>query len=558
LFKSWSKPVSLRAVGQPAGVPSHEQSAVVGAQDAVLDSTGDASTTPVLEAPVADILEDDDIVASIITQGRPEVNWLDDLALADAQYATPSHNVARSMAGRSAPMITFDDRAELPSFSRDFNSLVPTPPDFIAAPSLPYCPVPWPDDMAASPGRQFLWQYFLHSIETRALCVTTIPSIAMTHSTLRKAVLCFSRFQYNELQCRVDSDHAIWAGWRRACDDLRAQLAQLQEGDAWGFLVMISACTFLHWCAPDRRDASLLQLAARLATVFLKEHRSSANIPTVYRESIMTSFRWTTVSTLCSLQPPSSVLDDEACNAIELDHREVVQNYSSSFNSWVSHPIYAFSARLVNPLLRIGWLAEMQLSSRSDDDGASDAVLESKISILEDMLLQARKVDLEVITSPEGAADPTAVSSLNEAMHAASVILFYTRFRSLPFTAPLIRRQVKIVVEEIRRTRINSRVSFATIFPLFIAGCEAVDSDAREIIKDRLPAPKGFFFDPTDVVAALEHIWEIRDLQPGLTWPHWVDLGMSVLLLSLGYLPGFSGLEKIIDLARKSLYCCRN
>ncbi|KAL1882321.1 hypothetical protein Daus18300_000807 [Diaporthe australafricana] len=120
----------------------------------------------------------------------------------------------------------------------------------------------------------------------------------------------------------------------------------------------------------------------------------------------------------------------------------------------------------------MGQLAQLQLSRRSEEDEYGDGcddTLEGRISALEDILLNARAVDVDATASFLGPTDPQGVLLLNEAMHACCVILFDTRFRGVPFTALLIRGQVKIVADEISKVRSDSRVLYASVFPLFIA-----------------------------------------------------------------------------------------
>lgn len=423
-----------------------------------------------------------------------------------------------------------------------FVSSVLTSP--ISQAGLLYCPMPWPDDMLASPRRQFLWQYFLHTIKSSALCLdlqdvsrlapgfqdpflVTLPQMAFASSGLRGAVLYFSMFQYKALHSERNLESAMNVAWREASQSLQAHIAELHQDDGGGIMAAISACCILSWCAPARRQ-DYLHLAVRMAITFLQKPRRWDNIPDTFREVVLTSFRWTTISSLCSLRPPSKILNNRACELIELDSHETNRNFSTDFSTWISHPIFAFSLRLVNPLLRMGQLAQLQLSRRSeeDEDGDDcDDIIEGRISALEDMLLNARALDLDATASLLGPTDPQGVLLLNEAMHACCVILFYTRFRGIPFTAPLIRGQVQIVADEISKVPSDSRVLYASVFPLFIAGCEAVDSAARRAIAEALRYPKGLFFDRGDIVAALQHIWQIRDNQPGLAWPHWVKHG---------------------------------
>lgn len=73
-----------------------------------------------------------------------------------------------SGAGQLTEKYSFPDHYDSSDFATD-----PVTQALIhaAAPGLLYCPIPWPDDMLASPPRQFLWQYFLYSMEAYALCL---------------------------------------------------------------------------------------------------------------------------------------------------------------------------------------------------------------------------------------------------------------------------------------------------------------------------------------------------------------------------------------------------
>lgn len=455
-----------------------------------------------------------------------------------------------SLPGQADSVLDGTCVAALYSSPEYFVSSVRTAP--MTQPSLLYCPMPWPDDMLASPRRQFLWQYFLYNIKSNALCldlqdvnrlapgfqdpfVVTLPRMAFASPGLRGAVLYFSMFQYKALHSQQELESAMNVAWREASQSLQAHIAELHQDDGEGMMAAISACCMLSWCAPARRQ-DYLRLAVRMVVAFLEKSRPGRKIPDTFRELVLTSFRWTTISSLCSLQPPPNILNNKICKLIELDSHEASRNFSTEFSNWISHPIFAFSLRLVNPLLRMGQLAQLQFSRLSEEDQGEDEdedededecddTLGGRISAIEDMLLNARALDVDATASFLGPTDPQGVLFLNEAMHACCVILFYTRFRGVPFTAPLIRGQVQIVANEISKVRSDSRVLYASVFPLFIAGCEAVDSAARKAIAEGLRYPKGIFFDRGDIVAALQHIWQIRDNHPGLAWPHWVNHG---------------------------------
>jgi hypothetical protein len=98
----------------------------------------------------------------------------------------------------------------------------------------------------------------------------------------------------------------------------------------------------------------------------------------------------------------------------------------------------------------------------------------------------------------------------------------YTRVKKLPFTAPLVRQQVRIVLHRLSKIDAAQRVKGATLFPLFVSGCEAVDEQVRVRILEELRSLESTFAHPQDRTSALQHVWHIRDSQPGLVWPQWV------------------------------------
>ncbi|RSL75202.1 hypothetical protein CEP51_011082 [Fusarium floridanum] len=406
-----------------------------------------------------------------------------------------------------------------------------------ASPAQLYCPMPWPDDMLESPERRFLWQYFLFAAETDFLCldwedvghlyayqhpyITNLPYMALSNTALRGAILCFSAAQYQLRFQRQDFIVTKGVTCSEAVRSMEIQLAGTTR-DEGNLLSIVYAATLLYAFGPERHD--YLRIASQLVIEFLGRWNPEANTSKSYPEITLTEYRWTVICTLCSLQKPNPALGDRICHMIEMGEDEIEQKYSDAFQSWVSHPIYTFSPRLINPLLRIGRLLQIQLSQLdAGPDHELPLTWESRVTETEEILLQARERDANVSESALGGADPAAVLALNESMYAASSILLYARIHGLPFTAPFIRRQTRIVVEEISKIQPTSHVSYAIVFPLFIAGCEAVEPQVRDVVEERLREPRGISYNRGDVIGALHRIWEIRDLEPGLPWPLWVD-----------------------------------
>ena len=421
------------------------------------------------------------------------------------------------------------------------NSLI-SPIDFPRAnqpASILYCPMPWPDDMLASSERRFLWRYFLSVAENDFLCLdwadvghlygfqhpylTSLPQLSLRNKTLRNAVFSFSATQYQLRQGRPD-----FAAVRRLTSSEASQALQLQrseqDDDGGQFLSMIYALPLLHFFSSEQHgDMRYLRMGSSWVSRFLAKINSVAQDSQTY-EVPLTEFRWAVISTLCALTWTKQPLGRQICRNIEMKNEELNRKYFTAFRGWVSHPIYTFSPRLVNPLLRIGSLLEAQLFHMDHPEVDYELTTDqaTQIAEVEELLLHARDCDLEETAPLPGSMDPAAVIALNESMYAASNVLLYARLRALPFTTPFVRKQVHRVVDEIAKINVTSHVSYSTIFPLFVAGCEATDWNVREAIKERLRNPGGIAYNRGDLVAALENIWEVRDHDPGLPWPLWV------------------------------------
>ncbi|KAL5592821.1 hypothetical protein FOBRF1_013129 [Fusarium oxysporum] len=161
------------------------------------------------------------------------------------------------------------------------------------------------------------------------------------------------------------------------------------------------------------------------------------------------------------------------------------------------------------------------IQARRSQDTWTDE-LETHVDELEEELLVAQHADHEVIRSHPG--DPQDLLHVNQAMHTAATIVFYTRLRDLPFTSTLIRKNVAEVQREALCVEADSLSSRALVFPLYIAGCEAVDGSMRELISGRISECKNYAaIHPEDIKSQLLQIWNVRDRNPGLTWLQWSE-----------------------------------
>ena len=406
-------------------------------------------------------------------------------------------------------------------------------------PAHQYRPSSWPADIVASPRKGFLWEYFIHILETRFLCLdvddvkrltffqdpyaTIMPSIALSSPPVRSAILCFAATQYEIRNGRATdlSSQELFVQASRAFMSLTPN-----SEDPIGLLPAVAAGLFLQF--HDNGRGNFLDLA-RSAAAFILGSKSSQNyIHDHTYQTVMAMLRWVDISTLCSLSRPAKVLDDSLHRLIEMSESELNYNFSMTSQGWISHPIFAFSPWLVNPLLKLGRYVHLQSQTQPALD--LEAVPNSVVS--EDQLLELEEDILNATDSfrtacQKGIADSAALISLNESMFISALLLFYTRLRYMPMTASLIRRYVKEIVRKISLISVNSRVSHALIFPLYVAGCEAMDLKVRDCILRRIKLFNGVLLNRGDrLVRILQHVWQIRDANPELIWQEWTSKGL--------------------------------
>ncbi|KAK5679556.1 hypothetical protein LTS10_008377 [Elasticomyces elasticus] len=388
--------------------------------------------------------------------------------------------------------------------------------------------------MLRSPARRFLWQYFLYIMDNAHLGRDTvndpdliglqnpfrthIPQMAMSHNALRAAILCFTALQYRTLESSYEQEDLRRLTEREASISLTAQVANSDEVSS--DLPAVAAAVFLHIFHGHN---SKLQAAISLAIRYLSRRPTRRPPHGSAFQMVFAFLRWAVISNMCSLDRTGDTRNQIILSELQLTDEEVSRNFSPLFRGWIVHPIYEFSSLLVNPLLTVSALLQEQQRQSVDlgELGNADRVYDAKVNDVEEMILVAR--DMDGCKIDAGTPDSTGLLALNESMYAAAFLLVYARLRKMPSTASIIRRFVTTITTEIAKIDPNSRVYECRFFPLFIAGCEAVDQDNRRSVEALLREPlRALTYHRGDMVSALAAIWQIRDERPGEQWPEWL------------------------------------
>lgn len=417
------------------------------------------------------------------------------------------------------------------------------------------CPSPlllphWPD-MADSAGRRFLWDYFTHSIHDRFLCfdnhhasshgrqqnpfATVLPQMAAHNVALRSTILYFSANAYEKSHGRNRLRLASETLLGEAVEPLLSLGTQINHV---GNIIIVIVAGVLLYLAQPNDGGNFLNLAQSAAAYLKDTSANPLNSHHPFYQLAMAMLRWAQISSSCFLPYYRTSINQHHIENAELQEHGLDLNCFYGFKDWISDPILAFSASLVNPLLRLGRLLQLQATNSnfqstdlteplnqvrcSEPDGEVQSQIERDSLRLEEDLLKA--LDFFRTASQSNPADTTPLLRYNESMHISALLLFYARIRHLPFTHPVVRRYVRQTLNLISEIPSNSCVSRAVLFPLAVSGCEAVSENDRDVVLTLLKSHNGVM-SIYNLAPCLQQLWTARDLHPSLIWPEWMDKG---------------------------------
>ena len=440
-----------------------------------------------------------------------------------------------------------------------------------------------PSDLSQSTTRRFLWDYFVNRASQIFLCwepndaqldktyndpyADSLPALAVEDGPMRSASLALSAFHYTGGGGDYLNNSMIAS--------LMLEASQALAASRWvtplnpkQLLATVGTASLLYLLDPDSY-ADMLPLS-RSAALCLTSNSECHDRREVSYQVVMQIFRWADICAQCSLLWYVPIPDESTHLRLELRADEQAARLPRSYAGWFVHPLYAFAEDLISPLRRIAWLirvrqqgnivaagatttsgdtpvqANVQDLQAQDADG-NPTILQDRFGALVEEAEQlirtaSSKVRLDQFHSnssiPEDAPDlRTNLNHLASAIHSAVVILFFTRLRDTPWTATNIRFHVRNVSEHLGNIETESRFSNGVVFPLYVAGLEAVDLENRLTIIKRMKRLRGIWSQREEhLIDSLQHVWEIRDQDPGAVWNSWVHQGKS--RAGLNSLPG--------------------
>ncbi|KAJ1324649.1 fungal specific transcription factor domain-containing protein [Microdochium nivale] len=435
--------------------------------------------------------------------------------------------------------------------------------------------------------RRLLWDCFISKTSGVFLCwepdddqldkkytdpySENIPTVAVRSRPMMLACLALSAFHVAGGDGRSQEDDALItslmfeASCALATSSRHWQQQQQQRSpDAFNDLVAAVGTASLLYLIKPSSYADMLPLS-RSAALCLTTEPQWQNRREPAHQAIMQIFRWLDICAQCSLKRHVPVLDEQTQLRLELQENERTSSLSPLYTGWVIHPLYAFAEALITPLRRVAWLIRMRQQRHvyeqndnngddgDDDEGQGDIISEGATSSatahvtqwprssrrstarapfcispsrFEALIDEADSMVTFARNKVRNRAGPdmqTDLTRLATSIESAIVILYHTRLKDMPWTSPVVRAHVRNIVDNLCGIAPETRFANGVVFPLFVAGLEAVDVVDRVIIVDKIKHLPGIFFQREDqLLGCLEHVWALRDEDPGATWNTWI------------------------------------
>ncbi|KAI8935818.1 hypothetical protein NX059_007335 [Plenodomus lindquistii] len=186
--------------------------------------------------------------------------------------------------------------------------------------------------------------------------------------------------------------------------------------------------------------------------------------------------------------------------------------------------LLGFTTHCVGSLARISELAKLCEAQRIDEAGNLRQGWTPEPQIVQEAVKIRRALEeglhdrnirkgcnhrSSASSESEGAWDATEIYATNELFHWAGLIHLYRRVLGKPSMDVEVQHAVREIVGLLYKIRRGSTAEANLIFPMFAAGCDALDEGQREKIMDRLRSVEGFGLTHVPKISILmKRVWD--------------------------------------------------
>jgi hypothetical protein len=144
----------------------------------------------------------------------------------------------------------------------------------------------------------------------------------------------------------------------------------------------------------------------------------------------------------------------------------------------------------------------------------------SEVALSEDENATGRNIqqDLLAMEFMNGPGQCTDTSCTAEAYRHAAFIYLYRTWLDIGAPNPISMDHVQCCLDYVQKVDVNSALTSAHIWPLFTAGCEAIDSTQRKFVRDRFEEMYTAKMFPSlrRVMRDIEDVWVAKDMEEQL------------------------------------------
>ncbi|KAH0287703.1 hypothetical protein KCU62_g5699, partial [Aureobasidium sp. EXF-3399] len=426
-----------------------------------------------------------------------------------------------------SPSRLFELDVEKPAFERGGYYARPVPI------RIPLDLEPLPARLADSPMNLIYFHHFLN--HTARILVphdcpdnpmkSTLPRIAVRNANLLNLLLAYSASHRARLLAHPEPANRIATWLHDVYPDLRKSLSSNEpvSNATLTTAIMLASRECIN---PDSLDVSIpwqthLEIARQIiiSRGGLKD-RGNGGDPFV--NFLARWFAYLDVIGSLSGHRNQAPLDDEYM-IFDSD------NHSDAYGFTIDC-FFGFTNCCISLLARVARLARQCGAQRIDDNGNIDATWQPSAFILEEAkVLKAelshsrhhiqRGCRHSSTSGDEKSSERTRLElhemvSVNESYHLAGLIHLNRRVFAKPSADPEIQECVKLVLQALKGVRRGSTAESSLLFPMFTAGCDAIEAEDREMIVERLKLVEGLGM---TYVRNARHLME-RSWDTGKSW----------------------------------------
>lgn len=173
-------------------------------------------------------------------------------------------------------------------------------------------------------------------------------------------------------------------------------------------------------------------------------------------------------------------------------------------------------ASIANVLLVVGQISQLQhtIKTRRSRSPTSPALSENENTTGRHIQQKLLGMDLSFCKheNVQGSAD---IKLTAEAYRHAAFIYLYRTWLDIGAPNPISMDHISQCLAYLQQVNVRSPLTTSHIWPLFTAGCEAIDSTQRQFVRDRFEEMYAVKRFPSlrRVMRDIEHVWEAKDME---------------------------------------------